>query len=191
MTRKTYRINEIFYSLQGEGAFTGTPVVFVRFSGCNRRCPFCDTEFDQYAEMTVGQIIEAIAPYPTRRVVLTGGEPLLQVDAALIDSLHDAGRKIHIETNGTLPVPDGIDWVTCSPKDTLPAIQPERVDELKIVFTGQSDDQLDCMSSHFPAHTLRFLQPCSGSNIPQTVAKVLARPEWRLSLQTHKLIDIK
>lgn len=187
----TYRVNEIFYSLQGEGAFTGTPMVFVRMSGCNRACPFCDTEFDAFTSMSAEDIVARIVRYPADRVVLTGGEPLLQVDDNLIDAIHRAGFKIHVETNGTLPVPSAIDWVTCSPKDPPLAIQPERVNEIKIVFTGQTDAQLLEMRRHFSHTELFYLQPCSGSNIPQTVARVLAMRGWRLSLQTHKLIDIQ
>ena len=187
----SYRVNEIFYSLQGEGAYTGTPMVFVRFSGCNRACVFCDTEFDEYTLMTAGEIVDEAGRYGCHRVVLTGGEPLLQVDAELIERLHDAGLIIHIETNGTLPVPEGIDWVTCSPKDDVPAIQLERVNEVKVVYRGQNAAQLDRIMRFFPHETLFFLQPCSGLNIDETVARVLSLPKWRLSLQIHKLIDIQ
>lgn len=187
---KDYRINEIFYSLQGEGAFTGTPAVFVRFSGCNRSCPFCDTDFDGYTVMTARQIAERVAAYRAKRVILTGGEPLLQVDAELIEALHEADCVLHIETNGTLPVPSGLDWVTCSPKDTTPAIQPDRVDEIKVVYTGQPEAELNRIMDTFPQTTLFYLQPCSGRNIDDTVKRVLSMPGWRLSLQTHKLINI-
>lgn len=188
---KTYRINEIFYSLQGEGAFTGTPMVFVRFSGCNRRCSFCDTEFDSFSEMTAGEIEAEVSKFPARRIVFTGGEPLLQLDENLISRLKSNGYALHIETNGTLPVPDGLDWVTCSPKDPVPKIQPDKVDELKVVYTGQTPDELEKIRSFFKDARCFFLQPCSGENISETVACVLGSPQWRLSLQTHKLIDIK
>lgn len=186
-----YRVNEIFYSLQGEGAFTGTPVVFVRFSGCNRACSFCDTDFDDYTLLSADDIVAEAERYPAGRVVLTGGEPLLQVDAPLIDALHRAGMTIHIETNGTLPVPDGIDWVTCSPKEPPLAIQPDRINEIKVVYTGQSADSLDDIRCRFNPVSLFYLQPCSGLNIDETVARVLSLKGWRLSLQTHKLIDIQ
>ena len=123
---KTYRINEIFYSLQGEGFHSGTPAVFVRFSGCNLACPFCDTDFSAYEEMTARQIaerVEALLPEETLSlrspiIVLTGGEPALQVDRELLIGLHTLlSLPIHIETNGTLPLPEEIDWVTCSPKE--------------------------------------------------------------------------
>lgn len=188
---KTYRINEIFYSLQGEGAFTGTPTVFVRFSGCNRKCSFCDTKFESFTSMTGSEIVQIALSYPSRRIVLTGGEPLLQLDTELIQTFHSAGFTLHLETNGTLPVPDGIDWVTCSPKDPTPTVNVEKVNEVKIVFTGQTDEELEQIRSFFPFTELFFLQPCSGDNIPETVEKVLAIGNWRLSLQIHKLIDIR
>lgn len=187
---KTYRINEIFYSLQGEGAFTGTPMVFVRFSGCNRACPFCDTEFDRFVTMTAAEILREVMSYDADHVLLTGGEPLLQVDAALTAAFRAAGMLIHVETNGSLPVPPGIDWVTCSPKDGELRIRPESINEIKIVNTGQSLEELIDIRDRFPFTRLFYLQPCSGKNIPETVEMVKMLRDWRLSLQTHKLIDI-
>lgn len=186
-----YKVNEIFYSLQGEGAFTGTPMVFVRFSGCNRACSFCDTDFEQFTQMDVEGILTEAGRFPALHVVFTGGEPLLQLDEKLVDAFHRKGYTIHIETNGTLPVPDGVDWVTCSPKSRPWAIQPGRVDEVKVVYTGQSVQELDDIRLHFEKTKLFYLQPCSGLNIKDTVDKVLACPNWRLSLQTHKLINIQ
>ena len=110
------RVNDIFYSLQGEGRNTGRAAVFVRFSGCNLRCSFCDTDFSSFREMTSDEIIKEISQYPARFVVLTGGEPTLQVTAAFVNQLHEAGFEVAIETNGTLPIPENIDWVTVSPK---------------------------------------------------------------------------
>ena len=184
-TERIYRVNEIFYSLQGEGFYVGTPCVFLRFSGCNRSCDFCDTDFSAARPMTKSEIIAALLKYPSRRVVATGGEPLLQLDRPLIDAIHRAGFTIAVETNGTLPVPDGVDWVTCSPKD--PPLTINRIDELKIVFDG-NDPEL--IASGLPRAIHRFLQPLSCSNTPDVVAFILAHPGWRLSLQTHKLIDI-
>lgn len=187
----SYKVNEIFYSLQGEGAFTGTPMVFVRFSGCNRACSFCDTDFDSFSLLNVEEILSEIGRYPARRVVFTGGEPLLQLDENLLKAFNLKGYAIHVETNGSLPVPEGVDWVTCSPKTRPWNIQPEKVNEVKVVYTGQSDKQLDEIRLHFEKTGLLFLQPCSGLNISETIDKVLACPEWRLSLQTHKLINIQ
>lgn len=182
---KTYAVNEIFYSLQGEGYFTGTPAVFLRFSGCNRCCPFCDTDHSSSAAMTAEEIADACASFPARHVVVTGGEPLLQLDDILVRALHVRNLFIQIETNGSLPVPTGVDWVTCSPKEAPWAV--DVVDELKIVYQGQD---VESIASHFSTPKL-FLQPCSGRNIAETVAYILEHPKWRLSLQTHKLIDIR
>lgn len=141
-------------------------------------------------EFTVQEIISKCRKYPARRVVLTGGEPLLQVDRELVDKLHDAGFVIHVETNGTLPVPQGIDWVTCSPKDREPEINTDCVDEVKIVYTGQSESELENIRNRFVSTKLFYLQPCSCKNTAETVAQVLKLKDWRLSLQTHKLINI-
>ncbi|MCM1163445.1 MAG: 7-carboxy-7-deazaguanine synthase QueE [Muribaculaceae bacterium] len=184
--RTLYRVNEIFYSLQGEGYFTGTPVVFLRFSGCNLRCSFCDTDHEQGTEMEIDTLVNRLLSYPSRHLVITGGEPSLQTDRLLVEVLHDAGFYVQIETNGTHPLPDNIDWVTCSPKADGPVVL-DRIDELKVVYTG---DDPEILASGLNALHY-FLQPCSGANIPQTVEYVLAHPYWRLSLQTHKLIDIK
>ncbi len=181
----TYRINEIFYSLQGEGYHTGTPAVFLRFSGCNRACAFCDTDFAAYREMTADEIAEACAAFPARHLVCTGGEPLLQLDSDLLRILKGRGFYVQIETNGSLPVPPEVDWVTCSPKDA--PWEVNRVDELKVVYQGHDVEYLTEM---FRTPN-RFLQPCSGKNVAQTVEYILAHPHWRLSLQTHKLLDIR
>ena len=179
------KINEIFYSLQGEGFHTGTPAVFVRFSGCNLKCPFCDTQHEDGTLMTDEAIVEEVCRYPARMVILTGGEPSLWIDEGLVRLLHGAGKYICIETNGTRPLPPGIDWVTCSPK-AGGAVCLERMDEVKVVYQGQSLLPYESLPAwHF------FLQPCSGGNIAETVACVLRHPHWRLSLQTHKLIDIR
>ena len=103
------RVNEIFYSLQGEGFFTGTPSIFIRFSGCNLKCPFCDTDHSPHTEMSPQEIAKASSAYPATHVVLTGGEPSLQVTEELIELLHAEGKFVAIETNGTHPIPDNID----------------------------------------------------------------------------------
>ena len=109
---KTYSINEMFYSLQGEGYHVGTPAVFIRFAGCNLACPFCDTQHQHGTRKTLDEIVDFAARHKARLVVLTGGEPALQVDAALVEELHAIGKYVAIETNGTHPVPSGIDWIT-------------------------------------------------------------------------------
>ena len=178
------KINEIFYSLQGEGFHTGTPAVFVRFSGCNLKCTFCDTRHEDGMLMTDEAILAEVQKYPARMVILTGGEPSLWIDEAFIALLHRAGKYICIETNGTRPLPEGIDWVTCSPKQGG-VLKLARMDEVKVVYVGQDLMPYEQLSAaHF------FLQPCSCRNTAETVACVLAHPRWRLSLQTHKLISI-
>ncbi len=181
----TYIVNEIFYSLQGEGFYTGTPAVFLRFSGCNRRCEFCDTDHFDGKPMDACEIADACAAHHSRHLVVTGGEPLLQLDDRLIREFKSRGFYIQIETNGSLPIPTGVDWVTCSPKDAPWAI--DRVDELKVVYQSQDVEEIGKL---FTA-THRFLQPCSGKNTAETIAYILAHPHWRLSLQTHKYIDIR
>lgn len=207
-----YQIKEIYYTLQGEGANAGRPAIFCRFAGCNlwsgvekdretAVCRFCDTDFvgtngpngGKYAKP--GMLVDMIAAAsgddaaPTL-VVLTGGEPMLQVDAKLIEALHDEGFEIAIETNGTLPVPRDIDWITVSPKAGSTLVQ-RTGDELKLVYpqTGLAPEQ--CAGLDF---RYRFLQPMDGpardANTAAAIAFCKANPEWRLSLQTHKLIGI-
>ncbi len=185
-TEKKYSVNEIFYSLQGEGYFTGTPAVFLRLSGCNRQCPFCDTDFSHGSPMSAAEISAECAAYPARHLVVTGGEPLLQLDSDLLRALKAYGFFVQVETNGSLPAPVEVDWVTCSPKDAPWNV--DRVDELKVVFQAFDIDPEE-LAGHF--HTPRlFLQPLSCSNTEQTVEYIKAHPHWRLSLQTHKMINI-
>ncbi len=185
---KTYRINEIFYSLQGEGFHTGTPAVFVRFSGCNLRCRWCDTNFSTYTLMTQEQLTgECMKLHKGGMLLLTGGEPALHADEALVSALHEAGYdRIAIETNGTRPVPKGIDWVTCSPKEGTHVVL-HKADELKIVYTGQNVEKwLGIVKSEN-----NYLQPCSLKNTKRIVRYILNHPWWRLSLQTQKYIGMK
>ena len=204
---KTYRVNNIFYSLQGEGRNTGRAAVFVRFAGCNLRCPFCDTEFDTYTEMTAeGIIAKAASLHPSSStlpsfIVLTGGEPTLQVDEAFVDLLHNAGYEVAMESNGTRPAPLNLDWLTVSPKERgeRQEVRGERMpDELKIVFDEHTapDEFLPSLSSsHSP---LLYLQPCDTGDAQRNevitqacVDYIKQHPQWRLSLQTHKLIGIE
>ena len=189
------RVNEIFYSLQGEGRHAGTPAVFLRLAGCNLACPFCDTRHESWSEMSEEQIVERVGEYAARCVVVTGGEPLVQLTASLVEALHGAGRKVHLETNGTLPLPEGArpDWVTCSPKDgRMPCIQ--QVDELKVVYWGQDVSAYERMAS---VCELR-LQPLDTGDEKrnkeireQTIAYILTHPIWKLSLQTHKMLGLR
>lgn len=187
------RVNEIFYSLQGEGYFTGTPAVFVRLSGCNLRCPFCDTAHEAYTEMTEEEIAAEVDRHGCRHVVVTGGEPALQLTGSLIKRLHDKGKYVQIETNGTIAPPAGVDWVTCSPKGA--PLAASRVDELKLLYHGAGQDL--SRYDHIAAK-VRFLQPCdtgdtagNAATLRATIEAIKSDPRWRLSLQTHKLIGIK
>lgn len=206
-----YHINEIFYSLQGEGFHTGRPAVFVRFAGCNLRCPFCDTDFSHSEPMTAEQIARRVFDYSTHPhtlIVLTGGEPSLQVDNELVDALHAHQQTVTIETNGTRPVPDNIDWVTVSPK-AVPAdeskvvlsLEPKVVltqaDEVKVVFTESTEKLLPLWRTTIRASHY-YLQPCAQpgtepirANTEAVVAYILSHPDWKLSLQTHKYLHIR
>lgn len=179
------KINEIFYSLQGEGFHTGTPAVFIRFSGCNLKCDFCDTQHEEGQEMTDEEIIAEVTRYPCRMVILTGGEPGLWIDEELIEALHRAEKYVCIETNGTCALPEQIDWVTCSPKQGA-VLQVKHVDEIKVVYVGQ-----DVSSYLLLPATHHFLQPCSCRNTEEVIEYIKSHPQWRLSLQTHKWIDIR
>lgn len=179
------KINEIFYSVQGEGYYTGVPAVFIRFSGCNMQCNFCDTEHQSYTLMSEQEILNTIVQYPAKHIVLTGGEPGLQLTDSFIKVLKSAGKYIQIETNGTVALPEGMDWITCSPKagGKLKVTKPN---EVKVVYTGQDLTPYE----QIPAQVY-MLQPCSCQNTEEVVEYVKTHPQWRLSLQTHKMIHIR
>jgi 7-carboxy-7-deazaguanine synthase len=210
----TYTVKEIFYTLQGEGAQTGRPAVFCRFAGCNlwtgreqdratAICDFCDTDFvgvgpDGGRFATPQELADAVAaawplegnggqPY----VVCTGGEPLLQLDAAAIQALHDRGFQVAVESNGTRPAPRTLDWICISPKAGAPLVQTSG-DELKLVFPQKNAPPERFASLDF---THFFLQPMDGpaieANTRAAVAYCLAHPRWRLSMQTHKLLGLR
>ena len=194
-----YRINEIFYSLQGEGFHTGTPAVFVRFSGCNMHCSFCDTQHQTGEIISLQEIVDEVNKYPIAPiVVLTGGEPSLFIDEAFVVELKQkTGKKISIETNGTRLLPINLDWVTFSPKSAFEGgdIEPcvlTHCDELKVVYLGQDLAQYDGIEAKY-----RFLQPCFVEDLEQRkaimqacVEAVKRHPNWRLSLQIHRVLNI-
>ena len=191
------KVNETFLSLQGEGYFTGTAAFFLRLSGCNLRCPFCDTQHQSYTEMSEDEIVADASRHKSRHIVITGGEPALQLTRTLVDKLHEAGFFIQVETNGTLPLPEGIDWVTCSPKGDFPQFP---VDELKVLFMGDVTDPEAITSPLLGKESgvKLYLQPLDTGNEKQNRAilrscinYVLQHPRWSLSLQTHKIIGIK
>jgi 7-carboxy-7-deazaguanine synthase len=208
----TYSVKECFYTLQGEGAQTGRAAVFLRFTGCNlwsglerdratAVCNFCDTDFvgadgsgggkfasaDALADHVAAQWLGAQG---TRYVVCTGGEPLLQIDEALIDALHARGFEIGVETNGTIEAPVSLDWICVSPKSTA-ELKQKSGDELKLVYP-----QADAPPEKFARLNFRnfFLQPKDGSErdaaTKACIAYCLEHPQWRLSLQTHKITGI-
>ena len=158
------KINEIFYSLQGEGFHTGTPALFIRFSGCNLKCPFCDTPHETGTWMSDEEIMRRVAECPAQTVILTGGEPSLWISDEFIDQLHNLGKYVCIETNGVL----------------------ERIDEVKVVFTGEDVEPYASLPARY-----HYLQPCSCQNTQAVVDYILEHPFWRLSLQTHKYIQIQ
>ena len=208
-----YSVKEIFYTLQGEGFHSGSPAVFCRFAGCNlwsgreqdratAQCTFCDTDFVGTDGINGGKYpddgslayrIADLWPHQmteNRLVVFTGGEPLLQLDEPLIRALHALGFKCSVETNGTLEPPQGIDWITVSPKGTAP-VRLTRANELKLVFP--QPNALPEQFGHIQADHY-FLQPMDGEqrerNTLATVDYCKANPKWRLSMQTHKYLGI-
>lgn len=197
------KINEIFYSLQGEGHHTGYPSVFIRFSGCNLQCPFCDTHHNDGVAMSDTDIVRAINLYKADWVVLTGGEPSMWIDEDFVRLIKQAtGKKVAIETNGTNEIPVNIDWVTVSPKTGIegmignPEIKVQRADEIKVIDVGQPLDEYFDLPCRGP-ETLMYLQPCfvsdwksRESNTLRTVRRVLEDPRWTLSLQTHRYLGI-
>lgn len=180
------KIVEIFYSLQGEGFYTGTAAVFVRFAGCNLACDFCDTNHKLQKELSNEEIVAEVCKYPTNFIVLTGGEPSLQVSDELIDLLHAKGKFVTMETNGTRAVPQNLDWITCSPKEGTQVVLT-KVNEVKVVYQKQDVEKW----KNVIAADWYFLQPCSCKNTADVVAYIQQHPHWRLSLQTHKYIGIE
>lgn len=208
MKGKSYTVKSIFYSLQGEGFHAGAPAVFCRFSKCNlwsgreedratALCRFCDTDFNGGVESRSAADLAAAINRAwggnggTKFVVLTGGEPLLQVDADLIDALHGTGFFIAVETNGTVPAPQGLDWICVSPKAGT-TLKQRSGSELKLVFP-----QPEALPERFEGLAFeRFcLQPMDGKNAEKNtrlaVDYCLTHPQWHLSIQTHKMIGIE
>lgn len=193
------RVNEIFYSLQGEGRWTGTPAIFIRLSGCNLKCDFCDTRHLDYKEYTIDEILREIARYaPCRHIVITGGEPGMQLTEDFVERLRSHGYFVAIETNGTYMLPFNVDWVTCSPKFEFclhAEIKLDRIDELKVVYRGSGQD----MSKYNDIEAIEYyLQPCDVGNpsenrriISESVEFIKKNPKWKLSLQTQKILGVR
>ena len=207
-----YKVKEIYYTLQGEGAHTGRPAVFLRFTGCNlwsgreedrseAICQFCDTDFigmdgtlgGKYSAPELAEKVNSLWPINQnhRYVVCTGGEPLLQLDKELIDALHQMNFEIGLETNGTILVPEGVDWICMSPKAGT-EIVVTRGNELKLVVRQHGIDPIQFSEFDFDHF---FLQPMDGPNVEAftqwATQYCLVHPQWRLSIQTHKLLGIR
>ncbi|MFP6788440.1 MAG: 7-carboxy-7-deazaguanine synthase [Thalassolituus sp.] len=234
MATNFYRVKEAFYTLQGEGAQAGRAAVFCRFSKCNlwngreesrstAVCQFCDTDFigtdgnngGEYSKQALVELVSNLWPGKSKGVniqgkpyvVCTGGEPLLQLDAALINAFHDAGFEVAVETNGTLPLPQGIDWVCLSPKADA-ELAFIRCDELKLVYPqllAMPERFEHIEADHYYLQPMADYQPVvlasdklegakeglSGSNTQKALSYCLKHPKWKLSLQTHKMIGIE
>jgi 7-carboxy-7-deazaguanine synthase len=210
---KRYLINEIYYAIHGEGVRYGIPHIFIRFSKCNLTCGFCDTEFESYLEMSLEEIIDECHRLTTierlprrnikdsvsngkdvdehhtcRNVLLCGGEPLLQIDDDLIEAFKHNGWFICVETNGTKKIPQGIDWVTCSPKVAEHAIKPAKVNELKYTRGyKQGIPHPSCEADHYLLSPVFDGDNENKKNIEWCVKLCLDNPQWRLTVQHHKV----
>ncbi|MBX9899570.1 MAG: 7-carboxy-7-deazaguanine synthase [Burkholderiaceae bacterium] len=209
----TYSVKEIFYTLQGEGNHAGRPAVFCRFSGCNlwsgreedrstAVCQFCDTDFVGTDGLGGGKFLTAAALadringlWPityakSKYVVFTGGEPLLQLDADLIQAMHDVGFEIAIETNGTIPVPAGVDWICVSPKMGANLVV-FKGNELKVVIPQAGQAMQDYAALDFEHFFVQAMDgPLLAKNLNLAIEFCKSNPQWKLSLQTHKLLQI-
>lgn len=196
----TYPIVEIFHSVQGEAFHAGVPHVFIRFGTCNLRCEWCDTDFMTFTSMTALDILADVMEYDCKRIIFTGGEPMLHDLWPLHRLLKARGYNLSVETNGTIEVPEGLlDWVCVSPKDQMypgVKIRQRTGDELKCVYVGQDLTMYDDLRQGFD-HA--FLQPCymeaesvewNGKNFAETEEVVKENSGWRLSLQTHKWMGV-
>lgn len=195
-----YKIVEIFHSVQGEGARAGIPHVFIRFGKCNLACEWCDTDFETYDEMSVNEIVKIVKEFNCKKVIYTGGEPMLNDLWPISRELKKLGIELSCESNGTIEIPEGLlDWICISPKDQeYPGvkIRQRSGDELKVVYVGQDLAMYDELKQGFDN---LFLQPCyiesetvewNGKNFSLTENVVKSNSEWRLSLQTHKWMQI-
>lgn len=191
------KINEIFYSIQGEGARQGEPSIFIRLSGCDLACGFCDTEFESGKEMTPKEVLDYITFRWSRCqwIVWTGGEPTLQLTQEIVDFFKAHGRKQAVETNGNHPVPSGLDWVVCSPKVAEHVLEknfPDGVDELRYVrHVGQLDVPQPKIKAKVYYLSPRFNGDAADvESIRHCMKLCLENPKWRLSIQAHKLLRV-
>lgn len=208
------KVNEIFYSLQGEGRWAGRAAIFIRLSGCNLKCPFCDTDFSQSREMNPWEIMGEVMKFAYKTeilplVVITGGEPTLQPCDQLIKLLHNVNFVVAMESNGTRKIPQTLDWITISPKEYWledkginPEILGDRINEIKLVFEGAEKVDKFCEIydiEDFMARGIElYLQPCDTGNEERNkeitaacVEYIKQNPQWELSLQTQKILDVR
>lgn len=196
-----YRVNEIFYSLQGEGGLAGTPMAFVRFSNCNLRCRWetqgfdCDTEFVSGHTMSEEDILQEASRLNSKLgwLLFTGGEPGLQLTDSLIKRAHDAGWRCAVETNGTIALPEGLDWICVSPKTAEHTLRQKRADEAKYVrHYGMALPELSIEATHhFISPAFRPDGSVAREDLEWCIQLVKDNPTWRLSIQTHKLLLIR
>lgn len=191
------RVNEIFYSIQGEGYYTGHAATFVRFSGCNLKCPFCDTEHLKYNNFSEEEIVDFVKKYPSKLVVITGGEPSLQLTHSLVEKLHNAGKYVSVETNGTKELPKNVDWITVSPKAAYVKNNADvvlrKANEVKVVFDNKNKiSDYNIEAEHY------YIQPCDTGDLEQNYKNVKGcinfikdNPKWKLSLQTQKILNVQ
>lgn len=211
---REYLVNEVYYAVQGEGTRYGIPHVFIRLSKCNLACGFCDTEFESYTKTTAAELVALAtgiaaanhAPIPAdevegqthkthplvagpcRNVLFCGGEPLLQLDAELVDAFKAADWFLCVETNGTHKAPAGLDWITCSPKVAEHAIKLERANELKYVrATGQGIPHPRIQADHYLVSPMFEADQLDPTTLAWCMALVRANPAWRLTVQHHKV----
>lgn len=190
-------VNEIFYSLQGEGGRSGEASVFIRLTQCNLACDFCDTDFADGEDMSLDEIYRRIESYPCRWIIWTGGEPTIQLTDEVIRFFKEKGYKQAIESNGTRPMPPGLDYTVCSPKghySRLKRMNP-RVDEIRMpVMQGgvvPAKEDLPEASAYFLSPVFSDDSSLTQANIAFCVNYILQHPDWKLSLQLHKLIGIE
>ena len=189
---KGFEIAEIFYSIQGEGYYTGRPAIFIRFTGCNLTCSFCDEPSHRRPGRfyTLEALLQEVQKYqPCSFVILTGGEPSLQKDLALLVlNLHQGGYYVAMETNGTQPIDCGVDWVSLSPKTE---VFIDTADELKLVYQGQDLSKYEFKSfKYFYLQPLNYKNKVNFDSVERCLKVIKKNPKWRLSLQMHKVLDL-
>lgn len=184
-------INDIFYSLQGEGMRAGTANIFIRLAKCNLKCSFCDTDFETFKEYTVEELFVELYKYPCKYIIWTGGEPTLQLTDEIVSVFKERGYYQAIETNGLKKIPEGIDFITVSPKTKIKNYQPN-IDELKYVLAKGDDlPKITTVARAYIISPMNYKDELNWENINYCVELIKRNPLWRLSLQTQKILKIK